>query len=218
MTVEEIYRNLYSQAWRKSASICDVRTVCVEYKTCADKSTTDVIDFDDYAEQYKQQKGIGERPQSVDAVAIDASRQCLLLIEKKTWYQFYQHQLVNARNETDKKNAIENKINEYTAEIANKYVQSKVMIAHFTGVQDVVDTVRHVLVFLTELAVDYPDPMGGFATALGLLTTTGSFDIRKYTVKKMQDSVTALPAPKKEYVYCKQLDEYVRTLRFPTES
>ena len=218
MTVEEIYQNLYAQVWRKSASICDVRTVCVEYKTCADKSTTDVIDFDDYAEQYKQQKGVGERPQSVDAVAIDASKQCLLLIEKKTWYQFYQHQLGSARDEADKKNAVENKIKEYTTEIANKYVQSKVMIAHFTGVQDVVDTVQHVLAFLTELAVNYPDPTGGFATALGLLATTSSFDIRKYTVVKMQDSVTALPAPKKEYVYCKQLDEFVRTLRLRTVS
>ena len=213
MTAIDIYQNLHTQSWRKSASICDIHTRCVEYKTCADKSTIDVIDFDDYAEQYKQQKHIPNRPQSVDAVAIDASRHCLLLIEKKTWYQFYQYQLQSAHDEAAKKQTIEEKIKEYTAEIANKYVQSKVMIAHFTGVQDVVDLVPHVLVFLTELAVDYPDPMGGFATALGLLTTTGSFDIRKYTVKKMQDSVATFPAPKNEYISCKDFDEYVRVLK-----
>lgn len=212
MTVEDIYNTLYSQPWRSSASVCDIRTVCVVHTTCAEKSVTDVIDFDEYAEQYKQQLGIPERPQSVDAIAIDSTKMYLLMVEKKTWYQFYKYQIKTTDVEETKR-LIREKVDEYTREIANKYVRSKDIIAHFTGVTNVVDSVQHVLVFLTELGVDYPDPMGGFATDLALLAMTGSFNKVQYTVNAMQNSVKTFPAPKKKYVFCKQFDGFVHEIK-----
>ena len=211
MEVEDIYNTLYSQPWRSSASVCDIRTICVEHATCVEKSMTDVIDFDEYAEQYKQQLGIPERPKSVDAIAIDSTKMYLLMVEKKTWYHFYKYQIKTTDVEETKR-LIREKVNEYTTEIANKYVRSKEIIAHFMGVCDVVDSVQHVLVFLTELGVGYPDPMGGFATDLALLAMTGSFNKVQYTVGAMQDCVKTFPAPKKKYVFCKQFDGFVREI------
>ncbi|MBR5328449.1 MAG: hypothetical protein IKV31_07940 [Paludibacteraceae bacterium] len=179
----------------------------MDFSNCAVKSICCIIDFDPYAHEYQIQKGILNTPPSVDAVTITNSTQILLMIEKKTWYHFFNFQL--SGSDIDKKRQIDDKVDEYTREISDKYVNTKEIISHCVNTPDVVDTIPHILIFLTELSGKNPDPTSGFATILGLLAMTASFKIDEYTYNAMQKSINLLPAPHSEYLHCKELDNFI---------
>lgn len=207
MTAKDVYNQLKLQPCYNSVSICDVKARCVDFSICAKKSTCDVIDFDPYAHEYQNQKGIPNTPSSVDAVTITNSMQIFLMIEKKTWYQFFSFQL--SGSDVEKKKQIDDKVDEYTREISDKYVKTKEIISHYVKTPNVVDTIPHILVFLTELSGKNPDPTSGFATILGMLAMTASFNINEYTYIAMQNSINVLPAPHSEYLHCKELDDFI---------
>lgn len=207
MTAKDVFDQLKLQPCYRSVSICDVKARCVDFSICATKSTYGIIDFDSYAHEYQNQKGIPNTPPSMDAVTITNSTQILLMIEKKTWYQFFNFQL--SGSDVDKKKQIDDKVDEYTQEISDKYVNTKEIISYYVKTPNVVDSIPHVLVFLTELSNQNPDPTSGFATILGILSMTASFNINDYTYNAMQKSIVVLPAPHSEYIHCKELDNFI---------
>mgnify|MGYP007069906836 CR=1 FL=1 len=207
MTAKDVFDQLKLLPCYSSLSICDVKARCVDFSICATKSTSDVIDFDPYAHEYQNQKSIPNTPPSVDAVTITNSKQIFLIIEKKTWYQFFNFQL--SGSDVDKKKQIDDKVDEYTKEISDKYVNTKEIISHCVKTPNVIDTIPHILIFLTELSDEKTDPTSGFATILGLLAMTASFKIDEYTYNAMQKSITILPAPHSEYIHCKELDHFI---------
>lgn len=207
MTVKDVFDKLKLQLCYRSVSICDLKTQCIDYSSCENKSTCGIIDFDCYAHEYQVQKAIQNTPPSVDAVAITYSTQILLLIEKKTWYQFFTFQLNGS--DMDKKKQIDDKVDEYTREISEKYVKTKEIISHCVNTPNVVDSVPHILLYLTELSGQNPDPTSGFASILGILSMTASFNIKEYTYNAMQKSVFVMPVPHCEYIHCKELDNFI---------
>lgn len=209
MTVKDVFDKLKLQPCYRQVSICDLKAKCIDFFLCKNRSNCGIIDFDSYAHEYQNQKNIQNTPPSVDAVAITNSMQKLLLIEKKTWYQFFKFQLTG--NDIDKKRQIDDKVDEYTREISTKYINSKEIISHCVNTTNVVDMVPHILLFLTELSSHNPDPTSGFASILGILSMTASFNINEYTYKSMQNSLIVLSTYHCEYIHCKELDNFIST-------
>lgn len=202
MTVLKLYNIL---AIGLQTTICDIKAKCLLFPTCLDKSQIQVIDFDPIAKSYGDNIVKQDTPKSVDAITLNKVQNLLILIEKKTWYRFYQY------TGTDK-SYIDDKIREYQRELQEKYEATNTICSHFASMENVLKVVPHVYVFLTEIGEI--DSTEGFATMLGDLALASTFSVSyetvNYTVNSMQ--MVAEKVSNCRYVYCKDFDKFVGNL------
>ena len=212
MSPVDIYNILVPLEQGAESSICDVRARCIDYSNCTNKSYSKIIDFDKYAIRYAKENGIGNRPKSVDAIAVDKPQKYLILIEKKTWGEYFKH-LPSTMSQEDVEKEVEKKIKDYKEAIDKKYDATKSIISYFANSVDL-NQIPHILVFLSELSMNERNTsLIAFANNLNNLAATSSFSIpenlRKYTVHAMQNSVAAFKGMQNRYISCMDLDEFI---------
>lgn len=207
MTPIDVYNAIITYGAASETSICDVRTQCIMYTTCSRHSVTSVIDFDNVAIAYGQAKGINT-PSSVDAITIDDSNSILILVEKKTWYQFFEH-LTNKQKIKPAEAAMD-KLSDY--DLQKKYEGTCEICKFVTNDKDLFPYLPHMFVFLTELSENNPDPTAGFATNLGQLAVSSTpikEEVRQVVVKGMKEHVKSVKCANHRYLYCKDFDTFI---------
>jgi len=207
MSPIDVYNSIVAYKPAALVSICDVRTCCVMYSGCQSHSTSKVIDFDDVAIAYGHGLGVS-RPSSVDAIAVDKHNSYLILIEKKTWYQFFQH--LNSKQKKDPLSASLAKLDDY--DLQKKYEGTCLICEHITSDKSLFTYIPHFFVFLTELSTSIPDPTAGFATMLGSLATSSSWltiDIKKKIVAGMESKLSEIKCANHRYLSCNDFDTFI---------
>lgn len=205
MNALDTYRMIASYPGVSVTTICEVRARCLQYGICSNKSKSEILDFDGAAHTYQQEINI-KTPQSVDAIAIDATGEILILIEKKTWENF----LIHLKDE-DKENPTDAallKVREY--DLKGKYESTRKICEHITKESDLFLSLPHVFVFLTELSDT--DPTAGFVTMLTSLAQTSStidYAIQHSIVDGMKSHLTTVPCRKSRYLNCMELDRFI---------
>lgn len=200
MTIKGLY-NILVQRVKPNPTICDLKAVCDSYVKCTHKSISQVIDFDSMARIYQSEKHLPNTPKSVDAITISNNNNTLILVEKKTWCYFYNNIGTDPLQ-------IAQKVNQYKQDLQIKYTSTNDICSYFASETDVLLSLPHVYIWLTELNVPQHDPMEGFATMMGALVEMNSFDeIKYYTVAVMQNAVKDIPHCR--YVPCVEFDNFV---------
>lgn len=207
MTPIDVYNAIIAYGAASQTSICDVRTQCVMYTTCSQHSVTSVIDFDNVAITYGKVVA-GGRPASVDAIAVDSRNSILMFVEKKTWYQFFEH--LTIKQKVKPAEAAIDKLSDY--KLQNKYEGTCEICKFVTRDNDLFSYLPHMFVFLTELSENHPDPTAGFATNLGQLAASSTQikeEVRQVVIKGMKEHVKSVKCAKHRYVYCKDFDSFI---------
>lgn len=202
MMLQSLYGIL--QSIGATSSICDIRAHCLLYQACTRKSTIDIIDFDEVARDYQNKTGAKETPSSVDAITINKQCDKLILIEKKTWYQFYQHF-------GQDKSVIDEKVNEYKQTLNEKYNSTNQILCFYLSLQlNELEKLPKIYIWTTEID-GQDDPTEGFATMIAVLANCNiANEVQAYTVRAMQNAVKDIPLC--VYVPCKEFDNYVANL------
>ena len=143
-------------------------------------------------------------PSSVDAITVNKQCDKLVLIEKKTWYQFYKYF-------GQDKSLIDSKVNDYKKILKKKYDSTSEILCFYLSLQlHELAKLPQVYIWTTEID-GQEDPMGGFATMIAALANLHiAHDVRAYTVRAMQNAVKDIPMC--VYVSCKEFDNYVAKL------
>lgn len=207
MTPIDVYNVISAYGVASQTSICDVRTQCVMYKMCSQHSVTSVIDFDNVAITYGKVVA-GGRPASVDAIAVDRKNSLLMFVEKKTWYQFFEH--LTIKQKAKPAEAAMDKLSDY--DLQKKYEGTCEICKFVTNDKDLFSYLPHMFVFLTELSEIHPDPTAGFATNLGQLAESGTRikdSVRQTVIKGMKEHVKSVKCANHRYVYCKDFDSFI---------
>lgn len=206
MTPLEVYNAISKYLGVSISNICDVRTQCLQYTTCSNKSTTPVLDFDKAAHTYQKAEGIKNTPQAVDAIAIDRLQTLLVLIEKKTWGQFFEYLPTS-----EKKNPLDAALEKVaTYDLKGKYESTRSICEQITSNPYLFNELPHVFVFLTEFSDT--DPMGGFPGMMSELAFTSSsvdYKIQRPVVDEMRKHLTTVPCMNSRYLNCMELDAFI---------
>lgn len=207
VTPIDVYNAIIDYCAASQTSICDVRTQCVMYTTCSQHSVTSVIDFDNVAIAYGKVVA-GGRPASVDAIAVDCKNSLLMFVEKKIWYQFFEH--LTAKQKADPTSAAIDKLSKY--QLQDKYEGTCEICKYVTKDNDLFTYLPHMFVFVTELSENNPDPTAGFATNLGQLAESGTRikdNVRQALIKGMKEHVKSVKCAHHRYMYCKDFDSFI---------
>lgn len=207
MQPQQVYNCVKQYKGISTSTICKVKTQCLRFNTCNNKSNSSVLDFDNAAKTYQTEKGLKNTPQSVDALTIDKKGTLLVLIEKKTWEFFFTKPQKNVNEELKKDAALE-KVKKY--DLQGKYQSTIDICEHITKANGLFDSLPHVFVFLTEMSDT--DPTDGFATMMGDLASTSSiidYETEKKLVGAMKTHLQSVKCQKSRYVYCEDLDKFL---------
>ena len=208
INAQDTYMAIASYAGVNVSTICDIKACCLQYNSCSNKSTSEILDFDGAARTYQQDMGTGiPTPQSVDAIAVDSSGSQLILIEKKTWERFLIH--LTDGDKADPAGAALAKIKEY--DLKGKYESTRKICEHITHEKDLFLSLPHVFVFLTEFRDT--DPTSGFATMMWALAKTSStvdYAIQQPIVDGMKKHLSTVSCSKSRYLNCMELDIFLK--------
>mgnify|MGYP004444369399 CR=1 FL=1 len=208
MTPLEIYNSIASYLGDGETTICDIKAKCKQFKSCINKSSSTVLDFDGAATTYaKSQTPPISTPQSVDAIALDCSKTLLVLIEKKTWEKFLDH--LTGSDKFNPQSAALDKVKSF--DLQGKYQSTRTICEYITCESGFFQNLSHVFVFLSEFSDKAV--MGGFANTMFLLASTSStvdYAIQQHVVDGMRKHLTTVSCSKSRYLNCMEFDDFLK--------
>lgn len=205
MTPREVYNAVASHPSAKISTICDVKAFCMGYITCSKKSNHKIVDFDDLAKDYGSINKC-DTPSSVDALALVLDESQLVLIEKKTWEQWFAH--LTDYEKKDSNSAINKKIGGY--QLDKKYEGTQIVINQIVKESNLFDNLPHSFVFLSELSEnDAMIDLAGMLSSLAFTSSKIDYSIRKQIVGEMKKHVKSSGCGNSRYLNCMELDDYL---------
>lgn len=212
MEVKELFNKISCIDGATHKSICAMKSKCISYENCNEKSATPLIDFDEIAKIHGK-KNREKTPASVDGIGMNGQENKLLLVEKKSWSRFFYPHGDDIQN--DSTESVDSKCAEYNLE--TKYRKTCQICQQELANPNLFTNLSHAFVFVTDLQLLKPkfneEPSATLIEALLMVSHSSNKivrqDLYKHTLDSSKELVDSVSCINTYYVDCNDYDRYI---------